>query len=531
MPSGYRVLAGGLVLAVLAGDHGIAQPDEPDCRIVEFEVTPSPDLQMVAWLEDTDGNYVDTIFITRKTGTYGLGNRPGMMQFNSGPRWPYGRRTTTFPVWAARHGFSFPLVVFQDGMDDNLSHALGESSRERFYCRPIMPDEELWDAQSCASTVYTDKGLLSSDGTSPYPPRSDVTFDPGKDHASVDGMAELNPFDAVSQATPVGDQVFSTNWLAPFDLPNGDYVLWLEVSSEFDQNEVYDYPEPEGIPWSEYGVAYRGQPSLVYSTPFSLTTELTTARTLDYVGYGDPDGEDGEIRPPDETITEGMPGSGASRLAVMLEGSDPYRLKVSAYPSPDEAMPDAPGPVEVTEVTGSSARARFTAPGDDGLEGKVTGYEIRYLPGGEVDASNFYDAIEAVVVMDEVEPGEVQELEILELVPRTSYTVAVRAYDECRNVGPITTFEVVTPRPEPGTVDACFIATAAYGSPMAGEVSSLRAFRDAALRSHIAGEIAVESYYTFGPLLARVIAPSETLRRAARAALAPVTARVKGAGF
>ena len=80
-------------------------------------------------------------------------------------------------------------------------------------------------------------------------------------------------------------------------------------------------------------------------------------------------------------------------------------------------------------------------------------------------------------------------------------------------------------------MDACFIATAAYGSKLAGEVSALRAFRDAALRSNLPGEIAVEGYYTFGPLLARTIAPSETLRRAARAALAPVTARVRAAGF
>ena len=50
------------------------------------------------------GDYIDTIYITQQTGTFGLGNRPGRFDFNSGPHWPYGRRITTFPVWShARH--------------------------------------------------------------------------------------------------------------------------------------------------------------------------------------------------------------------------------------------------------------------------------------------------------------------------------------------------------------------------------------------------------------------------------------------
>lgn len=559
-PSRARALAPGLALAAIAlvagDDSGRAQPEEPECRVVEFELTPTENLQMVVWLEDAEGNYVDTLFITRKTGSYGLGNRPGIMTFNSGPWWPYGRRITTFPVWAHRHGMTFPLVEFQDGNDDNLSHSLGESSRERFYCRPIRYDEKLWDATSCASTVYTDKGVLSGDGTSLYPPRLDVAIDPAKDDPSVEIMAELNPFDAVSTATPAGGEPYLASWPVPPEVPNGDYVLWLEVSKEFDQNATYDscnqpcdpeppyepgdcctdcpdcpYPSPEGIPWAEYGLAYRGQPSLVYSAPIALSEELVEARTLDYLGYGDPEGDDGEIRPPDATITAGVDGSGASRLSVMLDGGDPYRLRVSAFPSPDETAPDAPGEVAVREVSGTEALVSFTAPGDDGLEGQVAGYEIRYMTGAEIDTSNFYQANEAVMALERVAAGEEQEVLIKELLPRTAYTIAVRAYDECRNVGPITVFHLETPRPEPGRVDACFVATAAYGSLLAGEVGALRAFRDAALRSNLPGEIAVEGYYTFGPLLARTIAPSETLRRAARAALQPITARVRAAGF
>ena len=80
-PPRARAIVPGLALAAIAllgGDHrGQAAAEDPACRVVEFEITPTADLQIVVWLEDVEGNYVDTLFITRKTGSYGLGNRPG----------------------------------------------------------------------------------------------------------------------------------------------------------------------------------------------------------------------------------------------------------------------------------------------------------------------------------------------------------------------------------------------------------------------------------------------------------------------
>ncbi len=491
-------------LALVDAPGGLHLPEaaaqsEASCRVVQLEMTPTPDLQIVAWVEDREGNYIDTAFITRTTGSYGLGNRPGIMDFDSGPLWPYGRRTSTFPVWAGRHGMTWPLVLFQDNMDRQLSHPLSFSSRERFYCRPIKPDEELWDATSCASTVYTDKGVLSEDETSPYPPRSDISFDPSKDHPSVEDMAQLNPFDSVSQATPLGDGPFAATWAVPADLPVGDYVLWLEVSREFDQNDTYAYPSPQ-VAWSEYGEPYRGQPSVLYRVEFSMQDGRTEATTLDYVGYGDPDGIDAEIRPPDDTITADVPGSGTSRLLVTVNGEQMFRVRVSAFGSEDRNQPDGPGDIEVTDIAPTEVSARFSAPGDDGLEGTVAGYEVRYLASrrdrrGQLRRGRRSRTFEAKVVGS----GEEQELVVSELLPRTNYSIGVRAFDECGNVGPVETFDFTTPRPRAGEVDACFVATAAYGSLLAGEVSALRLFRDVMLRTHVPGELAVEGYYTFGP--------------------------------
>lgn len=545
-----RLAAGlaALVAALLAGaatgqpepaTHPAADPADPTsqvdaaedatCRIVQIDMTPSDDLQIVVWVEDAAGNYVDTAFITQLTGRYGMGNRPGIMEFNSAYRWPYGRRVSTFPVWAHRHGMSWPLVVFQDGDDRDLSHAMSQSSIEHFYCRPIAEREDMWDTQTCATKAYTDKGKLSSSQTSPYPPRTDVVFTAGIDDDDVRVFASMNPFDVVSRATPIGGETFRVDWQIPEGLPTGEYVVWVEASKEFDQNEHHDYPEPEGIPWADYGAPYRGQPSVVYRVPFLLMpgTE-TVALTADYAGYGDPDGLDGELRAPDESITTGVPGSGASRLLLTADGDDMYRVRARALPAvADAEEPGIPRNVKVLDASPSAVSLAFTAPGDDGYTGTVAGYEVRYLAGEPVTAENFEQAIPAPVQGAPRPAGQTQVLEVGDLLPRLEYHLGIRAYDECKNYSGLTVVRATTADHAGGAVDACFVATAAYGSLMQQDVEMLRRFRDRFLRTHVTGELLVQSYYTFGPALARLIAPSDTLRRAARASLAPLVERVR----
>jgi len=67
----------------------------------------------------------------------------------------------------------------------------------------------------------------------------------------------------------------------------------------------------------------------------------------------------------------------------------------------------------------------------------------------------------------------------------------------------------------------CFIATAAYGSPLAEEVQILRDFRDRYLLTNAPGRLFVATYYRLSPPLARWIAARDLLRAAVRGPLGP----------
>ncbi|HUV05309.1 MAG TPA: CFI-box-CTERM domain-containing protein [Armatimonadota bacterium] len=67
----------------------------------------------------------------------------------------------------------------------------------------------------------------------------------------------------------------------------------------------------------------------------------------------------------------------------------------------------------------------------------------------------------------------------------------------------------------------CFIATAAYGTPMQEEVLVLREFRERYLLTSIPGRAIVATYYAVSPPIARAIEKSEIAKAAVRGMLKP----------
>jgi hypothetical protein len=75
-----------------------------------------------------------------------------------------------------------------------------------------------------------------------------------------------------------------------------------------------------------------------------------------------------------------------------------------------------------------------------------------------------------------------------------------------------------------GSWPYCFIATAAYGTPMADELDTLRDLRDEYLLTNPVGEALVETYYSVSPPIADSIAQQSTLRAVVRTSLTPAVA-------
>ena len=521
-----------LGLASLAVVALVAAPRaEAACRVLSVDFTPAEDLQIVVWLEHQDGTFVQTLFITDATGRFGLGNRPGIMEFNTEFMWPYGRRDTVFPVWAHRHARTYPRLIFQDERDRDLSHAFTKSSPESYYCRPLLTSEPTRnisiDTGTCATTAYTDKGKFAAGNPAPvslYPPRRDVTYAAGTDHADVQMFGVVNDLDAVSRATPPGNRSYLHEISIPMTIPDGPYTVWVEVSKEIDRNATYAYASPALQTYGDYGVAYRGQPSVLWSVPLLLSPDDQTGIAVDYAGYGDPDGIDGNLRVPDPTITTDTDGSGARRLLLSTAGDTLYRVRVRSQPILGSASPSPPQTMSVTSTDSTAAEITFIEPSG----APVRAYDVRYAVGQPLTAENFATVGKILPMrIDPVGPGTLQTVSLSLLVPETRYWIGIRAQDDCLNGSTPAIVELTTPRLEAPAVAACFVATAAWGSPLASEVGMLRQFRDAVLRRQVLGEIFVESYYTFGPALAGVIRPSDDLRALTRAALAPIVEAVR----
>jgi len=361
----------------------------------------------------------------------------------------------------------------------------------------------------------------------------------------------------------------------------GDY------NDEFNAETLPTPTKPAGRwdSWAQtYGYAYRGQPSVVYQIPFRIRG-VSTADADEPVGYGALHGEDGDLRPMASMITDdpkSAPGSGADRLlrtagkrvSLRVTEGDPCKLD---EPPPEcglrcddddvcgkklvcgkdgtcqsECMAtDPPGRVVNLNVSEHPerqfahmwARLSFEVPESDR---PVSAYDVLVRPkGGMWDEAYTRDATQPLlpVALDVCvdpedpmgsnvclgfEPGDEISADLTNLNSQTEYEVSVVARDgTCNMAGPAAIATFTTPEREFATVSPCFVATAAYGSPLASEIGVLRAVRDRYLASHGVGRALIDLYYRVGPDLADTIRAHPWLRSGTRFILSPIIAAAR----
>lgn len=622
-------------------------------RLLEVAFTPAERAQIAVWIERDDGTFMGTVRLTSSVALRGVGNRPGATQMNSGFRWPYGRREGILPVWGWRRATApeaefFPLVIFQDRTSEGwASRSTVDASPDSYFCLSFdrtTTTREALDAVTCASVFNSDKGRFmdeedltngygepfvedGGDETlralgigSLYPPRRDVVGLGQFDHEDVarfiDEAERVMPdLDAVTMATPAGNQPVALQYLVPSAWEDGEYTAWIEVNVEGDYNSVFNdtsYPTPLSDAWDfwaeTYGYPYRGQPSILYSIPFTLGDTIAIHSTDAPVGYGTLHGENGSMISMDGSITddpEGAPGSGADRLRKNVEGVRASLSVIatnicsSANPPPqcsepcvdstecdvgficgpsnrcvgacdlegvpatisDLAMANHPDPkwahrvgrlsfsvppstlplrqyeilttdgVIVDEARAVSLSAegrpvvgdRLHIPVDDDCTGD-TWTETLCAPYVADPAGECENGLDIDGDGDCLDVGDFIEVDVAFERHEAEYELDMSAIDMCQGRSAAAHAELTTSRIDFTTVPPCFVATAAYGSPLADEIWALRRFRNRYLMTNRAGRAFVDVYYSVGPYAADFIAEHTWLRTTTRVLLTPLVA-------
>jgi len=577
--TGVATLA--LLVGLCAGDARAA-----DDFLVELHFKPVPRVQIAIWLEDQTGKWVHDILVTQATGKLGIGNRPGLWNFLSSWRAPYGPRPSVLPIWAHRRGKTYPRLVFFDtnpADKESLGYHEGSSSDETYYCRPLTPAEHdviSVDTMTCPSPAVfrTDKGMFDPKEISYYPPRNDLlAYDIKNDSVDIMSFGALNDLDAVTAATPAGDMPEYVTATIPGALAQGPLTAWIEVSLEHDENPSYDYDREADHyvdPRLEaYGVEYLGQPSVVYKLPFDPRVEGFTG-TSTYAGYGDWHGASGTMHPPDATISTSK-GSGADRLQQYTLNGETFRFGVYSYGTGgagessdtidpgDDTTADTgasnsggigdtgddtdntsdtddtdggwghcdPRPLPpVTDLTlaGLSfdkVRVTYTLPAQTDPKFMLSRMRVHLLT-GETPLTEEYLPVAQLPAFEVVEPatpGKRGVLDVEQLWGNFTYQVGITYQDKCGNTSTVTSAAITTDAQEFQQVEGfCFLATAAYGAAWVSQVQALRWFRDAYLKASPVGRDLVRFYYTYSPPMARVVSHQPVLRGMVRVVLQPV---------
>ena len=614
----FALAAATVLTALLHGGTAGAQPQparvrvtfQPDCfrpslsaacdrRKTGTRLDLGP--QIAIWIEGADGRFVDTLMVTNLTALLGLGNRPGHRTLSSGPKFPYGRRPMVLPVWAHRRGKLYDSLVMQDGVEREFWLGFHEaaSSPDPYYCRPMTLQEIDVDAITCPTQRFNsvkgrffnpkvdlapqhlDAGGKPKNYVPPpksyYPPRNDLRPDL-RNETDCDYersamcpmtarlLADINDLDSVAAATPVYGQPYTHTWRVPDSLADGNYVLFLEISKEFDTNASHAYPAAVDPMLREWGVPTNfGQPSVVFRVPFQLSragaVEVSTAEPA---GYGDWDGATGTLHGPDSTLSN-TPGSGVGRLLTInqpsLIGGAERSGKVLVFAGvggaapPDGGVVDAAAPgrdagtdgagdigrppdasacpqaagaapiaIDSVEVMAEEADIVFTEPTGETWN-RAEGYLLKIWSGNEQSAQAFASGTPRPPIPKEA-PGKMRTIRVRDLRSQTEYTVGIQPAGDCldAHLG-FRSFSTVLRRFKQLT--GCFIATAAYGTPQSAQVKALRRVRDNARERSALAEVAADTYARSSPPVADVLRGSDAARAVARTLLAPILGLVE----
>jgi len=208
---------------------------------------------------------------------------------------------------------------------------------------------------------------------------------------------------------------------------------------------------------------------------------------------------DGSQSPPDGAVAFVVDSDNFSKQNI------PIRTYVEANPEQEITISNA------CQITATDDACSLECPG-------ATGTDNFYLRAEDLKAAGFDKVGEA---------GNTGSIQFVKLDNNKTYAVVFQNQPDglrrsCKIATPsdAVTLSELGGGPEPTVKDPrCFIATAAYGSPLDPHLDTLRWFRDNVLLVTGMGQKIVQTYYSYSPPMAEYIAAHPTLRSVTRGAL------------
>lgn len=132
-----------LFLAAMSASTVLAEPQATKTaddagRISFIIVLAEKNCQVAVWLTDSQGRFIDTVHVSRKTGQMGLGNRGGGLDDRLG-----GSRLSLLPVWAHQRGINYGGGNFYPPAEKPLPDAVSSATAPagRFNLNWKVPDD------------------------------------------------------------------------------------------------------------------------------------------------------------------------------------------------------------------------------------------------------------------------------------------------------------------------------------------------------------------------------------------------------